>query len=99
MNEPEQMMTNAQQIEQLQKQVRQLKDFVRKKTHLADLYMWLLDKEILLATPEGFKHLQGEGLTDYIKAEMAKDWGLSETKLHELTKGRQRHGDDTRKES
>lgn len=69
-------MTDTEQIAYLQKAVRELKAKLSETSQIANLYTWLHDKEVLLATPEGFKHLKGDDLTIYIRNEMAKDWGI-----------------------
>ena len=69
-------MTDMEQISHLQKLVRELKAKLSETSQIANLYSWLHDKEVLLATPEGFKHLKGDDLTIYIRNEMAKDWGI-----------------------
>lgn len=93
------MMTEKEELDYLRKEMRKLRDKLRQTSHRANYYDWLHGKEILIATPEGFKHFNHGELTEYIKAEMAKDWGLSEADIYNLSKGVKRNGNDTGKES
>lgn len=95
MEQTERMMTNEEEIAHLEKMVKQLRDKLRETSHRANYYDWLHGKEILIATPEGFKHFNHGELTEYIKAEMAKDWGMDADKLTKFVEGRKRNGDDT----